>query len=286
MRALLALAFLLSSCGVDDSALVGADGDVIPTVFTRPKRQIQGTLAQSYGETPVTSEQELLNAITACATRGATATLASFGSSILIAAPITVSARIVIPPECAGLTIRANSRFPISAATPAINGLFEVAAEYVTIRDLFVFGDADGYFTTFVRTPSSFEPGRSSKGLSVIHNLVMTDVLYSDGSVGNAQEALVADNEQPSVPNAILAGRRLSFNSIRCRAHHNVLRDNGGTVIATSSQASDCVFMGNHTGGGDIDVTVGAGGNTVIGNVTEGGAVTGNVNDIFTGLNT
>lgn len=245
-----------------------------PTIFTRPKRQIASALSSAFDEVPVKTYSQLLQAITSIATRGASGPLAAMGGSICIIQPFSDwSSAVVIPEECAGLTIRAISRFPLRAAAPATAAMFDVRAEFVTIKDLFCYGDVDGYFTTFVTTGASFSTGRAVDNLRILNNDVFADRVFVDASLGKCDNAKIVGNWQNEANGSHSAA--IFVDSTDVLVSGNDLEDGGADSITIGANGARARISDNYTGGGDITTTASGGFNAVSGNVLNGGTYTG-----------
>jgi hypothetical protein len=255
---------------------------MIPTAFKRIARATQTSVAASFDEARVATESELQNAISAIVRRASSGTLAALGSSICIVAPFKVSTPIVIPEECPGLTIRALSRFPVRAASVALSTMFDVRAEFVTIKDIFAYGDADGYFTTFVTATGSSASGRSADNLNVMNCVAFADRVYVD-TAGDAADSLIFNVWQNEANNAHSAA--ITIDSPRVRVDSCWLEDGGGDSITITANASSCRITGNDLGGGDYTSTASGGFNTFSAN-TRVTTVTAHATDDTAGGNT
>lgn len=249
-----------------------------PTIFTRPRRQIAQTQSAAFDEIRVPSYAELLNAITNIASRGAGNALAALGGSICIIAPFNDwAAPVIIPEECPGLTIRAISLFPLRAATAAVSSMFDVRAEFVTIKDIFSYGDADGYFTTFATTGSSFTSGRSANNLRLFNNVCFADRVFVDASSGKCDDAQIVGNWQNEANASHSAA--IVVDSPGALVSGNSLEDGGGDSITVGANASRCAVVGNDCGGGDITSNASGGFNTISANRGVGAVVAAGTDD-------
>lgn len=269
MRALLLLALFCSACGVEeDTALYGSGDDVPPSIFTRPKRSTQRSVADSYDEIRVTSEQQLRNAIGTLAARGAGSDLASLGGGIVIVSPLTISSPIIIPEECAGITIRSIAKVPVTAATPALSALFDVRAEFVSIKDMFVYGTPEGYFDTFVLVTGSPIVGRSAKWLSVTDNIAFVNRLYVDDTADEAPAATIHNNKQVAAdighPSASIVIGSIAVSIV----DNSIEGGSAGDVdqILFNVNGGYSTIRGNYLDERNINTSLGLGHNAIVGN--------------------
>jgi hypothetical protein len=221
----------------------------------------------------VTSEDELRKAIRSLASTHAAARMTT-GGLIVICAPIVLTAPVTIPETTPGLTITSAAKFPIRSRG-VISTAFQVQAELVTIRDLFVYlttnpatGFAQDYFTTFVTALAPVTSGRSSTRLSVLDNDVFCDRIYVDSAAGLASDTHVRGNRQSEANAAHSAA--IVIDSPDCRVVDNNCAAGGTDTITVAANGSRCSLRGNHIGGGTITTNASAGLNTIVGNVNCG----------------
>jgi hypothetical protein len=253
-----------------------------PTVFTRPKRQILSTTGTARLTREVRCESQLLVAIAELsAPRAGFADLdideTPTGGEIVIAAPFTIGATIVVPPEGMCITFRSAG---YAAITPrvAISSMFLVEAAAVSFIALFC--SAAGLSScaeTFVRIGSV--GGTAGKDITVERCIVIADRVFVDEH--GATNAIISRNRQTEL-SATHAAAIVCLNP--CLIEGNTLADGGGDSITLGAFAQGSRIIGNHTGGGDITTTAATDGSTIVGNVMGGGAITANAGDAV-GLN-
>lgn len=247
-----------------------SDMTSLSSAFASPTGVVAITQAQAsqQAERPVASEAELRRAIGELAARFNINQTAGFGGGILLTGPFTIRSTIIIPERCPGLTIRAAGRFPIRAGSTALAAMFDVRAEMVTIRDLLVYGDTAGYFTTFVTIGSTFSAGRSANNCRLLHNDLFVDRIFVD-SGGEADESLIEGNRQVEANASHSA--TISTTSPRVRIVNNpLLSDGGGDTVTLGALAANCVVAGNDLNGGDVTSSASDGGNRIYGNTNPG----------------
>lgn len=242
-----------------------------PSIFTRPRRQIQAAQSTAFDEFRVASEDEWHAAIASISARAGSGILAALGGAICFVAPFTVSAPLIIPGECPGLTVRALSKFPITAATAAVSTMFDVRAELVTIRDIFCHGATGGYFTTFVTNSGNATSGRSAHTCRVLDCDVIADRIYVDAAAGDAHRAKVRGVVQLSAANGT-HDAPIVFDSGYCTADGCDIDDGGGDAVTIEANGHSCHIVACNFDGADGTSTASQGNNTWIGN-TEVGAL-------------
>lgn len=225
----------------------------------------------------VTNEDELRRAIRTLAGVNAAVSVNRLtpGGLIVIACPIAVSSPIVIPDTCPGLTITAAARVPITPRG-VLATLFDVRAELVTLRDLFVYattgptGLYTSYCTAFVTASAALAAGRSVTRLSVLDCDAFVDQIYVDASGGKATEAMIARNRQVEANAAHVTS--LIIDSLDCHVVDNNLPDGAPTAgaIAVTANGGRCSIRGNNVNGGAITTSASLGNNRLGGNVNVG----------------
>ncbi len=232
-----------------------------------------------HGEHYVYSEEGLLRALAEVSHRfrfDAAGTALSLGGSIVVAAPFTVKATVVIPPRCAGLTIRG---LPGAALLPdaADQGvLFSLQAQLVTIRDLFAFYKAEGgvptaWFNVFVEASLGAPVGGVTMSPSVCRVrdcVAYADKLYVDTTTGDAAETIVADNWCNEANGTHEAAIHLNSRSMIARG--NVVQDGGSNSVTVGSDGEFCKIVENELGYGGVDTASSLGSNVVWSNTRIG----------------
>ena len=235
-----------------------------------------------HGEHYVYSEEGLLRALAEVSNRfrfDAAGTPSALGGSIVIAAPFTVKATVVIPPRCTGLTIRGLPGATLLPNAADQGVLFNLQAQLVTIRDLFAFYKAEGgtptaWFNVFVEASLGAPVDGVIIGPSMCRIrdcVVLADKLYVDTTTDDAAETIVADNwcnEANATHEAAI-----HFNSGRMIARGNVVQDGGSNSVTVGSDGESCKIVENELGYGGVDTASSLGSNVVWGN-TRTGALT------------
>ena len=248
------------------------------SIFNRPKRQILPTVLAAQRQFPCESYSDCLAAITEIASAGGSGDYKTAGFAIVQTGPWDVTAPIIIPAACIGLTISAVARVPITASG-IVSSLFDVRAPLVTIRNLFVSSESvTDMFTAFVILGAS-----TTKRLHVLFNDVVADRLYVETASFTSSSAQIHGNEHSRVNLTASAAVVLHGTSIKCS--HNNLSDGGGDTITLGSGGSRNTIVGNDLGGGDYTSTASGGLNTFSSN-TNVGTVTAHATDNTTGGNT
>lgn len=283
-HAALALAVILSACGPlpEDDVADAADEvtphsddseDVaVPTRFPiRPRGTLQ-PVGVSVTTARVATASEFLNAVGNCAARGRGVSQSPFGSVIEIVAPLRFGSAVIIPRECAGLTIRSNGRHTISASG-VVDALFKVRAANVEITGLFVDGTDDERFGMFV---SVDEGAGAGNDIIVTDNYVVVDRLYVESVGLQPQSPLIMGNTFTRAASAPV-GSTVELEGSNGRVVANYLSSGGTYAVHLGSSSLGVVVMGNTVSLGDIDVGNGSGfssvtGNTFCGTITVGGS--------------
>lgn len=261
------------------------------SIFQRPPRSAR-SISSQYAEIPVRTETELLNAIGAIGARGNAAALPAVGGSVLICAPLQLTKPVIIPETCPGLTIRAAAKFPITP-TPAtiLATMFDVRAEFFTVRDLFAFGAQDlvsglftSYFTTFVTVSGGASIGRSRIRPALIDNEAFVDRLFVDNSAGAASLAEISRNRQSNATSAS-ALAVVAVDSITARVVDNILRRSASGIDAVNVgvNGGGAAIEGNECNGQKITTLANTGHSSVVGNTNCGTITLGNVSDVQAG---
>lgn len=234
------------------------------TIFQRAKRQVQQTQATGIHMQEVSTENELLSAVSAIASSGVPGT-------IVIVAPFTISAPVVIPSACAGLTIKAAGKFDIGASG-AVSSMFDVRAEQVTIRDIYSFNTAalinstGNKFRTFVTSTLGQSGTSNSVRPALLNNIVFTARFYVEANtIGVADYGAPSlidnvcrspDSESEAMVEIQTSGARLIGNRFVPDSIAFVFDDSLGSGVL----GGNAMFVGNSWGGGSVDTSDAAAG--------------------------
>jgi hypothetical protein len=229
----------------------------------------------------VYSEDELRTVLRALAGSSGVGTRLQPGGMVIFGCPITFRSPVIVSEQLPGITITAAAKFPIRAASLGVSSLFEVRAEFVTVRDLFVYGDTNGYFTTLATTGSSFSSGRSANAFAMLDCDFFGDRLFVDASAGKCDNARIIGNRQAAEANGA-HGVPVVVDSDRCHVVDNDLRSGGGDGITVGANGGECVLRGNNLNGATI-TTTGSSGKTAITGNTNCGVITTVAGDVSSG---
>jgi hypothetical protein len=249
-----------------------------PTIFQRPKRQIASSVGEAQLLRVVSTEDDLLQAITEMqstedAPPGADYASAVRGGEIVIAAPIAVRQTIVIPEKCIGLTIRSAGLVPLVPQVP-LEVLFYVDAIGVVLDRIFAFAkDETTYATIFAMCGASAFAGDR---LTMRGCVALSDRLWVDGVAG-ADDVRILDNEQAPLDGVGFA------QPVFVRGERAIIRGNklshGGAESIMVDNAGRARIVENSLNGGDIE-TSGGTGLTIIANNVDVGSITSHASDI------
>lgn len=250
------------------------------SAFPRPQLAPPSQLATPHAqrERYVTSEDELISAIGEVAHRSSIAASGqtiAFGGEIVIASSMVMrKTPILIPYQCAGLTIRALAGMGLIPFEGDQGVIFRAEAALLTLRDLFVaFGGTletpTAWFNTLVEAYDPSTAGYDAEGLTIERCRLYVDRIFVDESEGNCDNASIAFNHIISAPNGTHAASIVldSRGQVAC---YNVLDDGGGDSITVENDGESCRLIGNDLGGGDITSSASGGLNSIWSNVRSG----------------
>lgn len=229
----------------------------------------------------VRTEDELRQALTPVDAGTTAALVANTGRRIVIAAPITLKAPIVIAATLPGTTIEAHGHIPIYCGVDGIDA-FDVRAALVTLRGLLITGTSLtgttslGEFATCVRVRANADFCR----VLDCHTFDCDALLVVEDTAGEGMLRGCAVGVTSSA-NADC----VTIDAAGWRIEHNIL-DGAGTGLAVEVTANGgrCSIVGNDCGTAGITTSASAGLNTISAN-TRAGAVTNHATDAV-GLNT
>lgn len=216
----------------------------------------------------VTSEDEFRRVMSVIASRGGTAEApgSGFGATVVLAKPFVVSAPLVIPVECIGVTVTASAKFPI-VASGVVPALFDVRAALVTIRGVLAYAKTSAdMFSTFVRVPSG---AVDVNYLRVLDNDAFCDRLFVDVA-GEASAPSIVGNTHRGMSATFAAPIAVLTNDALIEG--NTLADGGGDAITIGSGSTygRARIVGNDCSGADITTSGGAGSNILAANTRVG----------------
>lgn len=229
----------------------------------------------------VRTEDELRTALTPTNLTDVGAQVANIGRRIVIAAPITITSPIVIPPEMAGVTIESHGHIVITCGAGNIDA-FDVRASLTTIRGLlftslaFAGKESLGIFNRCVIV------GSNAAFVRVLdcHIFDCGGILYvadgcPEGILRGCQVGTTAATTRDCV----------SIDAVGWRVEGNILEGAGtGLAVLTSSTSSRCAIIGNDCATDGIDTSASSGLNVISSN-TRAGTIANAASDAV-GLNT
>lgn len=231
----------------------------------------------------VRTEDELRQALTPTSVAPITQTLANVGRRIVIAAPITLKAPIVIAPQMAGTVIESHGYLPITCAVDGIDA-FDVRAPLVTLRGLLITSPAiDGVsgglaFDRAVRIST----GGSECRVIDVHGFGVDCLVEGAAGVDGCQvrHSTIGAGGNGTDRFGVI------FDGTGWRIHGNSLQGAGtGVAVYGGTSSGSSSIVGNDCSGAGIATSAGAGSNTISAN-TNAGAVTAHATDDALGGNT
>lgn len=249
----------------------------MPSLFERPNRQITQTLGTSRAREEVRTVTQLRNAIGRVVAEMKTASSSMrTGAELVLTAPITLDAPIILPPEVRGLTI--SGRAPLLAASASLACAFDVRAREVTLRGLHAIGTSSAFFVAFVRVTTSAGIGTRVRDCTVDADRLF--VITSDAG-NSVTDSIIEGNVCRKI--SLTADPAVELRGLLHQVRGNVLPDGGGDSIVLRAFGGACVIGGNIILGGDITTSASLGANTIFGN-TGANTITGAGSDQI-GLN-
>jgi hypothetical protein len=230
----------------------------------------------------VTTEDQLRAALTPRDTSSIAARVADVGRRIVITAPITLKAPIIIDASLAGTTIESHGKLPIFCGVDGIDA-FDVRAPLVTIRDLLITSpDVTG--TTggpgFARAVV-FKAGANNGRLLDVDVYGCDSLVVGEDGADSCHvrgcEVLVTSSANANAVTVDGTDWRITANTL----------DGAGTGLAVEVTANGgrCAIVGNDCGTSGITTSASAGSNTISAN-TRAGVVTAHATDDTLGGNT
>lgn len=252
------------------------------SIFSVPGRGIAPPTSQFQRSAFVATEQELRNAIGSAAARAASATLtAAFGTEIVLVKPIRLKAPVDLPSTVPGLTIRSQGRVPLMS-TGLLDYAFLVRGPMTTLRDLFVYVDADvtQRFATFVRA-GEWVASLAPNWCVLENNVVFADQFYDDPVPSFMPQTwrIVGNNFNMG------ADARPAINGPMERADISGNSFDGATAAIDLGGASQHNRIeDNYLGGGSVTTNAGLGNNVIAVNTRAGAIAAAGTDQV--GLNT
>lgn len=247
----------------------------------RPLRPILGTQALAQVMIEVRSEDELRRALTPKDTTTTAALVANTGRRIVIAAPITLKASVVIAATLPGTTIEAHGHIPIYCGVDGIDA-FDVQAALVTLRGLLLTsttltGAASlGEFATCVRVRANADFCR----VLDCHTYDCDSLLVAEDTAGEGMIRGCAVGVTSSA-----TANCVTIDALGWRIEHNIL-DGSGVALAVEVTVNGgrCAIVGNDCATDGITTSASSGSNTISAN-TRAGTIANHATDAV-GLNT
>lgn len=258
---------------------------------SRVRRAMLAPVGQAQVFREVRTEDELRQALTPVDVTTTAALLANTGRRIVIAAPITLTAPVEIPPEMPGTVIEAHGHIPIYPGVDSIDA-FIVRAPLVTIRGLLLYADVDRNrrWNTIV----AFKTGTSVAGSSVDPtNCRVLDCfafgcngLVYDHTAGSADDCYIERNAMQRFADDVNVdgifcdspGWRIAFN--------HVTGQGTGVAINVDGNGGHCAIVGNDCSDDGITTNGSSGYNTISANTRAGTITHHSLHDNITGGNT
>lgn len=242
-------------------------------------RQILPTQATAQVFREVRTEDELRVALQPGDVTTIAALLANTGRRIVITAPITLKAPIVIPESMPGTIIESHGFIPL---TPGVDGIdaFEIRAPLVIIRDVLLYADLINS-RRFNRAFVMVDSGVTIAGSSVsptsarIVNVEALGVnqFLVDETTNDASDGWIDRCSMQRFANDVNADG-VSLNSSDWRITNSKMQGVGtGIAVRVGTNGSRTLIMGNYFGGDGVDTSASAGGENVISSNVNAGTI-------------
>jgi len=252
------------------------------SAFPRRTRQIMSAVGQAQRFIEVATEDELRVALTPRDTTTIAALVAQTGRRIVIVAPITLKAPIIIDASLPGTVIESHGKLPVFCGVDGIDA-FVVRAGLCTIRDLLITSpDVTGNAGTIhFRNAVTVEESADNLRLTNVDtfgctSLVVGAVGCRDGTVSGCNVLVTSGDNGPAI----------QVDGTGWRITGNLLDGSGaGLAVEVTANGGRCAIVGNDCNGDGITTSAGVGSNTISAN-TNAGVVTAHGTDNTTGANT
>lgn len=225
----------------------------------------------------VHSEEELLQAIARASGESVTVEGITFtfaAQRIVIAAPILLSAPVLIPSSLYGLTIAAASRGLVVRAKAAMDALFRVHGFKTTLEG--IYGHGDSVVESFLRLDGE-DATEGAQDLTV-RGCDLLDFTYSiyrpTAAFGTLTSAMVEGNRM---------GGDVDIDTVTDSTFRGNNFDNHSIILRGGA---DNVITPNAMSGGNIDTSGTSGGNVCAPNTNIGGGSSFHGSDSIDGTNT
>jgi len=238
----------------------------------RPILPTQAT-AQVFRE--VRTEDELRVALQPPDVTTVAALLASSGRRIVITAPITLKAPIIIPETMPGTIIESHGFIPL---TPGVDGIdaFEIRAPFVIIRDVLLVGSEKRFNRAFVMNGGTTVAGTivnpTSARIVNVEALGVNQFLV-DETTNDASDGWIDRCSMQRFANDVNVDG-VSLNSSDWRITNSKMQGVGtGIAVRVGTNGSRALIMGNYFGGDGVDTSASAGGENVISSNVNAGTI-------------
>ena len=245
----------------------------------RPLRPILGTQATSQVAREVRTEDELRQALQPLDTSSTASLVGNTGRRIIITAPITIKAPVIIDASLPGTIIEANGYLPIICGADGIDA-FVVKAVRCTLSGLFftsaTAGGAAtiGEFLTCVRVETTGDFCR----------ILDCETFDCDSFAVVDVGALQGIIRGCIIGKTVATADCITIDAARWRVECNHLDAASGVSVVVTANGTGTAIVGNDMGNNGITTSASAGLNTIFGN-TRAGTITNHATDAV-GLNT
>lgn len=235
--------------------------------FSKPTGIRQTTPTQALNQRVINVETftDLVNAIGLATSRGLSSNgMPIAGTIIEIVKPLTFLRPIIIPAECAGITIQSSGVVPLFADGD-VDFAFISYAEDTRLLGLHCEGNED--LTGFVGF-AQFDFTGISGGFTVddcafTSSQTAASSVFVDTVDNGVRKARISNNTASGTG---ITGTFCSMSGFGCLVIGNNSEDFDTFFITNDAAAGSNVVVANNVGSGDIDTTVGGGRNTIAAN--------------------
>lgn len=263
---------------------------VAPSPFPPRQRSRGMLLAQATQQVfrEVRTEDELRAALQPLAVTTAAALLASTGRRIVITAPITLRAPIVIPETLPGTIIESHGFLPLS---PGVDGIdaFVIRTALVVIRDILLYADVTNnrrFNRAFVMVDTGAVAGVGPTGARITNiEALGINQFLADETTSGADDGWIDRCSMQRFSNDVNADG-IVLNSPDWRVTNSKMNGVGtGIGMRVNASGSRIVITGNDFSGDGVNTAASVVGGNIISSNTLCGAVVVGGTDVV-GLNT
>lgn len=242
----------------------------------RPLRSILPSTSTQQVAKEVRTENELRQALQPLDTSSLASLVANTGRRIIITAPITLKAPIIIEASLPGTVIESNGYLPITCGTDGIDA-FEVRAPLCTLSGLLFYHDTTTSPNRFRYAISVGSSGANGVRITDCH-CMGAQTFISNRLVGSPSDWRVSGCVIATT--GVVAGPGIDTGGINWSIESCSLQGSAGDVaVLIAGGGGACAIVGNDMANDGITTSASGGLNFIVGN-TRAGALTTHGTDI------